>query len=74
MVKREGSKHRALGDTLTNLIKGLGVELQHDEDGERVLQTIGALFVTLGEMGFTQEQIQGAVQAGHFSVADAAEW
>uniref|UniRef100_A0A3Q2YGA6 Si:ch73-173p19.1 n=1 Tax=Hippocampus comes TaxID=109280 RepID=A0A3Q2YGA6_HIPCM len=25
-------------------------------------------------MGFTQEQIQAAVQAGHFSVMDAAEW
>ncbi|KAM9775260.1 uncharacterized protein si:ch73-173p19.1 [Syngnathus typhle] len=36
--------------------------------------TIGALFHTLGEMGFTQEQIQAAVQAGHFSVTDAAEW
>ncbi|KAJ3611202.1 hypothetical protein NHX12_021218 [Muraenolepis orangiensis] len=36
--------------------------------------TIGALFVTLGEMGFTKDQIQGALQAGHFSVADAAEW
>ena len=39
-----------------------------------MLQTIGALFVTLGEMGFTKDQIQSAVQAGHFSVADAAEW
>ncbi|XP_019748664.1 uncharacterized protein LOC109529696 [Hippocampus comes] len=36
--------------------------------------TIGELFHTLGEMGFTQEQIQAAVQAGHFSVMDAAEW
>ncbi|TNM96518.1 hypothetical protein fugu_016179 [Takifugu bimaculatus] len=25
-------------------------------------------------MGFTEEQIQAAVQAGHFSVADATEW
>ncbi|CAL8401468.1 unnamed protein product [Gadus morhua 'NCC'] len=39
-----------------------------------VSPTIGALFVTLGEMGFTKDQIQSAVQAGHFSVADAAEW
>ncbi|XP_057680817.1 uncharacterized protein si:ch73-173p19.1 isoform X2 [Corythoichthys intestinalis] len=36
--------------------------------------TIGELFHTLGEMGFTPEQIQAAVQAGHFSVTDAAEW
>ncbi|XP_061660668.1 uncharacterized protein si:ch73-173p19.1 isoform X2 [Syngnathoides biaculeatus] len=36
--------------------------------------TIGELFHTLGEMGFTPEQIQAAVQAGHFSVMDAAEW
>ncbi|CAL8293772.1 unnamed protein product [Lota lota] len=39
-----------------------------------VSPTIGALFVSLGEMGFTKDQIQAAVQAGHFSVADAAEW
>ncbi|XP_077592622.1 uncharacterized protein LOC144209928 [Stigmatopora nigra] len=37
-------------------------------------QTIGQLFHTLGEMGFTPEQVQAAVQAGHFSVMDAAEW
>ncbi|KAL1006892.1 hypothetical protein UPYG_G00078570 [Umbra pygmaea] len=36
--------------------------------------TIGDLFRTLCEMGFSQEQIQSAVQAGHFSVAQAAEW
>lgn len=36
--------------------------------------TIGELFLTLSEMGFTEEQIQAAMQAGHFSVADAAEW
>ncbi|XP_056869061.1 uncharacterized protein si:ch73-173p19.1 [Takifugu flavidus] len=36
--------------------------------------TIGELFLVLGEMGFTEEQIQAAVQAGHFSVADATEW
>ncbi|XP_070709452.1 uncharacterized protein [Pempheris klunzingeri] len=36
--------------------------------------TIGELFLTLSEMGFTEEQIQAAVQAGHFSVSDAAEW
>ncbi|XP_028288759.1 uncharacterized protein LOC114453194 [Parambassis ranga] len=36
--------------------------------------TIGELFLILGEMGFTEDQIQAAVQAGHFSVADAAEW
>lgn len=39
-----------------------------------VLQTIGELFLILSEMGFTEEQIQAAVQAGHFSVSDAAEW
>lgn len=36
--------------------------------------TIGELFLTLSEMGFTEEEIQAAVQAGHFSVPDAAEW
>ncbi|XP_022051942.2 uncharacterized protein si:ch73-173p19.1 [Acanthochromis polyacanthus] len=36
--------------------------------------TIGELFLVLSEMGFTQEQIEAAVQAGHFSVAEAAEW
>uniref|UniRef100_A0A667ZRN9 Si:ch73-173p19.1 n=1 Tax=Myripristis murdjan TaxID=586833 RepID=A0A667ZRN9_9TELE len=36
--------------------------------------TIGELFLTLAEMGFSEEQIQAAVQAGHFSVAEAAEW
>ncbi|XP_075936359.1 uncharacterized protein LOC142937369 [Anarhichas minor] len=36
--------------------------------------TIGELFLILGEMGFPEEQIQAAVQAGHFSVSDAAEW
>lgn len=39
-----------------------------------VLQTIGELFLILSEMGFTEEQIQAAIQAGHFSVPDAAEW
>lgn len=39
-----------------------------------VLQTIGELFLILSEMGFTEEQIQAAMQAGHFSVPDAAEW
>lgn len=36
--------------------------------------TIGDFFLTLSEMGFTEEQIQAAVQAGYFSVPDAAEW
>ncbi|KAI3355383.1 hypothetical protein L3Q82_018218 [Scortum barcoo] len=36
--------------------------------------TIGELFLILSEMGFSEEQIQAAVQAGHFSVSDAAEW
>ncbi|XP_058486395.1 uncharacterized protein si:ch73-173p19.1 [Solea solea] len=36
--------------------------------------TIGELFLILSEMGFTKEQIQAAVQAGHFSVPEAAEW
>lgn len=39
-----------------------------------VLQTIGELFLILSEMGFTEDQIQAAVQAGHFSVPEAAEW
>uniref|UniRef100_A0A3Q2UK78 Si:ch73-173p19.1 n=1 Tax=Fundulus heteroclitus TaxID=8078 RepID=A0A3Q2UK78_FUNHE len=34
--------------------------------------TIGELFLTLGEMGFTEQQIQAAVQAGHLSVTEAA--
>lgn len=38
------------------------------------LQTIGELFLVLSEMGFTEEQIQAAMQAGHFSVAEAADW
>lgn len=38
------------------------------------MQTIGELFLILSEMGFTEEQIQAAVQAGHFSVPEAAEW
>lgn len=41
---------------------------------DAVLQTIGELILTLSEMGFSQEQIQAAVQAGHFSVPEAAEW
>lgn len=36
--------------------------------------TIGDFFLILSEMGFTEEQIQAAVQAGHFSVPEAAEW
>ncbi|XP_030625124.1 uncharacterized protein LOC115808026 [Chanos chanos] len=36
--------------------------------------TIGEFLCTLGEMGFSQEQIQAAMQAGHFSVPEAAEW
>lgn len=39
-----------------------------------VFQTIGDFFRTLREMGFTEEQIQAAVKAGHFSVPEAAEW
>lgn len=38
------------------------------------LQTFGEFFLILSEMGFTEEQIQAAVQAGHLSVPDAAEW
>lgn len=41
---------------------------------DSLLQTIGELFLVLSEMGFPEEQIQAAVQAGHFSVAEAAEW
>ncbi|XP_017262114.1 uncharacterized protein si:ch73-173p19.1 [Kryptolebias marmoratus] len=37
-------------------------------------QTIGELFLILSEMGFTEDQIQAAVQAGHFSVTAATEW
>ncbi|MEQ2239730.1 hypothetical protein ILYODFUR_007429 [Ilyodon furcidens] len=36
--------------------------------------TIGEFFLTLSEMGFTEQQIQAAVQAGHLSVTEAAEW
>lgn len=36
--------------------------------------TIGEFFRILCEMGFTEEQIQAAVQAGHFAVPEAAEW
>ncbi|KAJ8418697.1 hypothetical protein AAFF_G00001960 [Aldrovandia affinis] len=36
--------------------------------------TIGQFFRTLCEMGFSEVQIQAAVQAGHFSVPEAAEW
>ncbi|XP_069552456.1 uncharacterized protein [Brachyistius frenatus] len=36
--------------------------------------TIGELVLILSEMGFTEEQIQAAMQAGHFSVPEAAEW
>ncbi|KAM8881523.1 uncharacterized protein ACB058_001684 isoform 1-T1 [Synchiropus picturatus] len=46
---------------------------EHDMDSP-VSSTIGELFLTLAEMGFTEEQIQSAIQAGHFSVMDAAEW
>ncbi|TRY90270.1 hypothetical protein DNTS_005124 [Danionella cerebrum] len=36
--------------------------------------TIGGLINTLTEMGFSQDQIQAAIQAGFFSVTEAAEW
>ncbi|KAJ8277031.1 hypothetical protein GJAV_G00070700 [Gymnothorax javanicus] len=36
--------------------------------------TIGAFVSTLREMGFSEAQIQAAMQAGHFSVPEAAEW
>ncbi|XP_048870237.1 uncharacterized protein si:ch73-173p19.1 [Brienomyrus brachyistius] len=36
--------------------------------------TIGEFFTTLREMGFSEAQIQTAMQAGHFSVPEAAEW
>uniref|UniRef100_A0A3P9NHB4 Si:ch73-173p19.1 n=1 Tax=Poecilia reticulata TaxID=8081 RepID=A0A3P9NHB4_POERE len=35
--------------------------------------TIGEFFLILSEMGFTEQQIQAAVQAGHLSVTEAAE-
>uniref|UniRef100_A0A3B4AJ77 UBX domain-containing protein n=1 Tax=Periophthalmus magnuspinnatus TaxID=409849 RepID=A0A3B4AJ77_9GOBI len=35
--------------------------------------TIGDFFLVLSEMGFTEEQIQAAVQTGHLSVPEAAE-
>ncbi|XP_051538320.1 uncharacterized protein si:ch73-173p19.1 [Myxocyprinus asiaticus] len=36
--------------------------------------TIGGFMRTLTEMGFSEDQIQAAMQAGFFSVPDAAEW
>lgn len=39
-----------------------------------VFQTIGGFISTLTEMGFSEDQIQAAMQAGFFSVPDAAEW
>nr|XP_015209955.1 PREDICTED: uncharacterized protein LOC107078250 isoform X1 [Lepisosteus oculatus] len=36
--------------------------------------TIGEFFHTLCEMGFTEMQIQAAMQAGHFTVPEATEW
>ncbi|KAI4880451.1 hypothetical protein NFI96_011280 [Prochilodus magdalenae] len=36
--------------------------------------TVGELLNALREMGFSQEQIQDAVQAGCFTVTEAAEW
>ncbi|KPP61433.1 hypothetical protein Z043_120468, partial [Scleropages formosus] len=36
--------------------------------------TIGEFFHTLCEMGFSEAQIQTAIQAGHFSVPEATEW
>ncbi|XP_073686700.1 uncharacterized protein [Garra rufa] len=36
--------------------------------------TIGGFISTLTEMGFSEDQIQAAMQAGFFSVPDAAEW
>lgn len=38
------------------------------------VQTLGEFMHTLSEMGFTEDQIQAAVQAGCFSVPEAAEW
>ncbi|PWA18112.1 hypothetical protein CCH79_00004048 [Gambusia affinis] len=40
----------------------------------RLSATIGEFFLILREMGFTEQQIQAAVQAGHLSVTEAAEW
>uniref|UniRef100_A0A8B9KAV3 Si:ch73-173p19.1 n=1 Tax=Astyanax mexicanus TaxID=7994 RepID=A0A8B9KAV3_ASTMX len=39
-----------------------------------VFQTIGGFLQALSEMGFSQEQIQDAMQAGCFTVTEAAEW
>ncbi|RXN24691.1 F-box LRR-repeat 13 [Labeo rohita] len=36
--------------------------------------TIGGFISTLTEMGFSKDQIQAAMQAGFFSVPEAAEW
>lgn len=36
--------------------------------------TIGGFLQVLSEMGFSQEQIQDAMQAGCFTVTEAAEW
>uniref|UniRef100_A0A671NCL0 Uncharacterized LOC107677144 n=1 Tax=Sinocyclocheilus anshuiensis TaxID=1608454 RepID=A0A671NCL0_9TELE len=36
--------------------------------------TIGGFVSTLTEMGFSEDQIQAAMQAGFFSVPEAAEW
>ncbi|XP_049341397.1 uncharacterized protein si:ch73-173p19.1 [Astyanax mexicanus] len=36
--------------------------------------TIGGFLQALSEMGFSQEQIQDAMQAGCFTVTEAAEW
>ncbi|XP_051543477.1 uncharacterized protein LOC127434637 isoform X2 [Myxocyprinus asiaticus] len=36
--------------------------------------TIGGFMRTLTEMGFSEDQIQSAMQAGFFSVPEAAEW
>ncbi|XP_060717966.1 uncharacterized protein si:ch73-173p19.1 [Tachysurus vachellii] len=36
--------------------------------------TLGEFMLTLSEMGFTEDQIQAAFQAGCFSVPEAAEW
>uniref|UniRef100_A0A671NNY1 Si:ch73-173p19.1 n=1 Tax=Sinocyclocheilus anshuiensis TaxID=1608454 RepID=A0A671NNY1_9TELE len=36
--------------------------------------TIGGFISTLTEMGFSEDQIQAAIQAGFFSVPEAAEW
>ncbi|XP_039609154.1 uncharacterized protein si:ch73-173p19.1 [Polypterus senegalus] len=37
-------------------------------------QTISSFFNTLAEMGFTDVQIQEAIQAGHFTVPEATDW